>query len=651
MTMSEILKDQKLRNSEYYGKQSTYDELYAKSQKGMTFKYLYKKITDNDNLLLAYRNIKKNGGSKTEGTDGKNIEDISSIGIDEYLKRMKAMLNNYQPKAVKRVEIPKPNGKKRPLGIPSIWDRLVQQAILQVLEPICEAKFYDSSFGFRPNSSSRNAMARAVSLINRSSMYHVVDVDIKSFFDEVNHKKLMRQLWTIGIRDKKVLSIIHAILKAPIRMPNGELSYPTKGTPQGGILSPLLSNIVLNEFDWWIAEQWETRRLRELKRCFKASGIENTWSHRSKLRKTTKLKEMYIVRYADDFKIFTNSRKNAQRIFIAVEKWLDERLKLPISKEKSKITNLKKEESEFLGFNIRAVRKGREKNGKWKYVAHTHVTNKALDRIHNELSKQIVNIQRSLNSNRALAGVMKYNSMVIGVHNYYNTATHVAGDFRRMQDQMNRKMYNRFDKAVSRDGSINSNGYTKNGSYKGKHAGYEPYMKSKRVYYYMKYPVLPIGFVKHRNPMQKQLGICKYTEEGRKLIHKEQSAVSEKALQWLREHPVIGGRASVEYNDNRISLYVAQKGKCAVTGIELEAWDIHCHHKVPYSISHDDGYNNLIIISENVHKLTHAKREKTILKYLNLLKLNEKQLSKVNLLRKKAELDEIDIKQILNEVA
>jgi len=643
MTMSKILKDQKLRNSEYYGNTATYDELYAKSQQGITFKYLFKKIVDENNLLLAYRNIKKNSGSKTEGSDGKNIEDISALGIDEYIKRMKAMLNNYQPKAVRRVEIPKPNGKKRPLGIPSIWDRLVQQAILQVLEPICEAKFYDSNFGFRPNSSSRNAMARAVNLVNLSSMYHVVDVDIKGFFDEVNHKKLMRQLWTFGIRDKKVLSIIKSILKAPIRMPNGEICYPVKGTPQGGILSPLLSNIVLNEFDWWIANQWETRRLSELKRTFKKSGIENTWGHRNKLRKTTKLKEMYIVRYADDFKIFTNSERNARKIFIAVNKWLDERLKLPISTEKSKITNLKKEASEFLGFNIRAVRKGKDKREKWKYIAHTHVTDKALERIHNDLSKQVVNIQRSSNSDRALAGIMKYNSMVIGVHNYYNTATHVAGDFRRMQDQMNRKMYNRFAKAVRRDGSSNSNGYTKNGSYKGKHAGYEPYMKSKRVYYYMRYPVLPIGFVKHRNPMQKQKGICKYTEEGRKLIHKEQLTVSEKSLQWLREHPVIGGRASVEYNDNRISLYVAQKGKCAITGAELEAWDIHCHHKVPWTISKDDSYSNLIIVSNNVHKLIHAKRERTIKKYLDLLKLDSKQLSKINLLRKKAELDVITI--------
>lgn len=641
MTMSEILKDQKLRNSEYYGKQATYDELYAKSQQGVAFKYLYKKIIEDDNLLLAYRNIKKNGGSKTEGSDGLNIEDISALGLEEYLKRMKAMLNNYEPKAVKRVEIPKPNGKKRPLGIPSIWDRLIQQAILQVLEPICEAKFYESSFGFRPNSSSRNAMARAVHLVNRSSMYHVVDVDIKGFFDEVNHKKLMQQLWTIGIRDNKVLSIIKAILKAPVKMPNGDIQYPTKGTPQGGILSPLLSNVVLNEFDWWIADQWENRRLKELKRSFKKSGLENTWSHRSKLRKTTKLKEMYIVRYADDFKIFTSSKENAEKIFVAVQKWLDERLKLPISMEKSKITNLKKEASEFLGFNIRATRKSKDKNGKWTYVAYTHVIDKALERIHKDLSEQVVNIQRSSNSDRALAGIMKYNSMVIGVHNYYNTATHVSGDFRRMQDQLNRKMYNRFHKAVRRDGSTNSKGYTKNGKYEGKNAGYEPYMKSKRLHYYMRYPVLPIGFVKHRNPMQKQKGICKYTETGRKLIHKEQTSVSEKALQWLREHPVIGGRASVEYNDNRISLYVVQRGKCAITGIELDAWDIHCHHKVPYSISKDDSYSNLIIVSQNVHKLIHAKREKTIKKYLNLLQLDNKQLSKLNLLRKKAELDEI----------
>jgi len=190
-------------------------------------------------------------------------------------------------------------------------------------------------------------------------MQYVADVDIKGFFDEVKHSKLMRQIWTMGIQDKQLLVIIRRMLKASIVLPSGELLQPTKSTPQGGILSPLLANINLNEFDWWIANQWESKKCRNINDCLnKKTGLYSHQYRYNQLRKTSLLKEMYIVRYADDFKLFTTSRDNAERIFTASKMWLKERLSLPISEEKSKITNLKKQSSEFLGFNLKMERKG-----------------------------------------------------------------------------------------------------------------------------------------------------------------------------------------------------------------------------------------------------------------------------------------------------
>ncbi|KPU44226.1 group II intron-encoded protein LtrA [Oxobacter pfennigii] len=148
--------------------------------------------------------------------------------------------------------------KFRILGIPTLEDRLLQQCTKQVLEPICEARFYKHSYGFRPNRSMEHALARAISLINSNKLHYAIDIDVKGFFDNVDHGKLLKQMWSMGIRDKKLLSVISKILKARIE----GIGVPEKGTPQGGIISPILSNIVLNELDWWIYSQWEGMKTR-----------------------------------------------------------------------------------------------------------------------------------------------------------------------------------------------------------------------------------------------------------------------------------------------------------------------------------------------------------------------------------------------------
>ena len=250
-----------LRHAEYYGMQDTFDDLYKRSINGDVFDNLMDLILDRSNILLAYRNIKANGGSYTAGTDKRNITDIGSRTPEEVIEKVRFIVtgseHGYRPKPVRRKDIPKPNGATRPLGIPCIWDRLIQQCIKQVLEPICEAKFYKHSYGFRPNRSVEHAINRTYTMLQRMSLHYVIEFDIKGFFDNINHSKLMKQIWALGIHDKQLLFVLKRILTAPIKMQNGEIIIPDKGTPQGGIISPLLANIVLNELDWWIASQWE----------------------------------------------------------------------------------------------------------------------------------------------------------------------------------------------------------------------------------------------------------------------------------------------------------------------------------------------------------------------------------------------------------
>ena len=208
-------KQSKIRYTEYYDLQSTFDRLYADSLKGKTFHNLISLMASEENIKLAYRTIKGNKGSGTPGVDKRTIKHLASMEEEKFVRLIQKQFSWYNPRPVRRVEIPKPNGKTRPLGIPTIVDRIVQQCILQVLEPICEAKFHERSNGFRPNRSTEHAIAQCCRLMQIQHLHYAVDLDIHGFFDNVHHGKLIRQMWEMGIRDKKLLCIIKQMLKAP----------------------------------------------------------------------------------------------------------------------------------------------------------------------------------------------------------------------------------------------------------------------------------------------------------------------------------------------------------------------------------------------------------------------------------------------------
>lgn len=607
-----MTKHKKLRHLEYYDLQAIYDELYAKSKNGVIFTHLMKLITDENNIKLAYRNIKRNSGSNTSGVDRLSIKDIESFDTEKYVEIIKRKFEWYKPKPVRRVEIPKPNGKTRPLGIPTIIDRLIQQCILQVLEPICEAKFHERSNGFRPNRSTEHAMAQCYRMIQMQKLYFVVDIDIKGFFDNVNHSKLIKQMWSLGIRDKKLLSIIKEMLKAPIVLPDGKTEYPTKGTPQGGILSPLLSNIVLNELDWWITSQWEEiPTKKEYYQQISYNGTKNK-GHIYRALRTTNLKEMYIVRYADDFKIFCRKRSDAQKVFIATKQWLWDRLKLQISEEKSKIVNLKRHYSEFLGFKLKAIKK----NG--KYVVRSHMSDKALKKEIKMLIQQTKYIQNSKDSKEEGTAVNIYNSMVWGIHNYYQYATDVTLDCRKIQFRLNRIHKNRLGKRLKKDGEIKN-------EYIFKHYG-----KSKQIRFICKIPLCPVGYIQTRNPMYKKRSVCKYTPEGRSEIHKNLEFNENVIATMHMLSRSFDKNRSIEYQDNRVSRYAGQYGKCAITGKVLWIDEIHCHHIKPVSMGGTDDYSNLVIVHKDIHRLIHATNSETISLYKDLLKPTKFMLSKIN---------------------
>lgn len=618
-----------LRHNEYYGMQRTIDELYDKSVKGEKFDSLMTVILSEENILLAYRNIKTNIGSKTAGTDKLTIRDIAKLPPEEVVQKVRDIVaggsKGYTPKPVRRRDIPK-NGdptKTRPLGIPCIWDRLVQQCIKQVLEPICEAKFSEHSHGFRPNRSVEHAVAELNLKLNRSHMRYVIEFDIKGFFDNVDHAKLIRQMWALGIRDKHLIFIIRRILKAPVRMPNGEIVAPDKGTPQGGIISPLLANIVLNELDHWVESNWEENPVvYKYSHPVNANGTVIKSAGYAAMRKTG-LKEMYIVRYADDFRILCRNRTDAKKILEAVTQWLQERLHLEVSPEKTKIVNVKKRYTNFLGFQFKLQEKGK------KLVAKSKLSNRAKEKLTRKLTEQAKRIARPRPECREEGEIRIFNTIVMGAQSYYKYATSVNMEFAGISWRVNRILQNRLR---TRTGGSR---LRKEGRPLTKFEA-ERYGKSAMLRYVAgsDEPIYPIGFVQHKDSRSKPKDVNSYTPEGRVKIH-ESLRINMKLMRQLMLAPVYG--RSVEYADNRISLFSAQNGRCAVTGIEfMTVEEIHCHHKVPVGRGGTDSYENLILVCKEVHGLIHAKQSETIERYLSKLNLDRRQKEKVNLLRLKA---------------
>jgi len=259
---------------------------------------MIEQIITRKNLLQAMRKVQKNHGSA--GVDHMPVSKLSEfMSIDKTELTEKVQSGKYLPQAILGVEIPKGNGKMRLLGIPTVTDRLLQQAVLQVINARFELEFLDNSFGFRPKKNLHQAVMKAQTYIN-VGFQNVVDIDLKSFFDEVDHCHLLQLVYR-KIKCRKTLSLIRKWLRAPIQI-KGELVKRRKGIPQGSPLSPLLSNIMLHELD------------RELKR-----------------------RELRFIRYADDFSIYTKTKGEARKVGNDIFKFLKDKLKLPINREKSGI--------------------------------------------------------------------------------------------------------------------------------------------------------------------------------------------------------------------------------------------------------------------------------------------------------------------------
>ena len=336
---------------------------------------------------------------------------------------------------------------------------------------------------------------------------------------------------------------------------------------------------------------------------------------------------MHIVRYADDVRIFCRYKREAEKVKYAVTSWLKDRLHLQTSAEKTRVVNAKRKYSEFLGFKIKVI----SKSG--KRVTRSHICNKKLKAITNQLCEQVKKIAKAPNANESLAAIWRFNSMVMGHHNYFCIATHVSLDCAKIAYKVNRVLVNKL-------GIAKDNGrLSKNKSDGRKLTNFErdKYGQSKMLRFdkATKNPIYPIAYVRTKHPMNIKYGQTPYTPQGRELMHKSLELDLE-LLHMLMRTKVYG---SVEYADNRLSLFCAQYGKDAITGIPFNTTDeIHCHHKLPKKLGGTDAYSNLILLHVKTHKLIHASTEETIRECMDYLQLDKKALAKINRLRKLVQL-------------
>lgn len=343
---------------------------------------LLERIVDYGNLMRAYKKVASNDGSG--GIDGMEAEELRQW-LGKHINTLRELLltEEYDVSAVRKVEIPKPDGGKRILGIPTVKDRLIQQAIHQELSRYYEPVFSESSYGFRPGRSAHQAIEQASKYIQEGKEW-VVDIDLEKFFDKINHDRLMQRL-SKGIGDKKLLRLINAYLKAGM-MDDGLTEQRVAGTPQGGPLSPLLSNIVLDELD----KELESR------------------GHS-------------FCRYADDCNIYVKSRKAGERVMTSIVDFIEKKLKLKVNNAKSGVRHCS--DVKFLGYTLLPE-------------GGIRVADKSIDRLKSRI-KEITRRNRGVKFEEV---IRELNATIIGWTNYFRLSNIWLSTFREMDGWIRRKL-------------------------------------------------------------------------------------------------------------------------------------------------------------------------------------------------------------------
>lgn len=582
----------------------TIDALYSTAKTAIdggirpSFTGLIELMSCEATITTAIHNIKSNKGSQTPGVDGRKMQkDYLQKPFQWVIQDIQSAFVCFKPEKIRRVYIDKPGkAEKRPLGIPTIRDRIVQECIRIILEPILEAQFYKYSFGFRPMRDTKMALQCVTNYVHKTGYHWIVEGDISKCFDRINHGTLIKRLYHVGVKDRRLLQIIKAMLKAGII---GECEINEDGTPQGGILSPLLANVYMDILDEWVEKQWLSKRTKH--EYSNHGGLLNA------LRKRSNLRPAYLIRYADDFVLITNSRENALWWKNSIKTFLEQDMRLNLSEEKTLITDVRRKHIHFLGYEYKVV-PGKAKKG---YIPRTLPDRKRLKRKVDEISAEWRKIPLDASREKVIHELNLINSKIRGLINYYDNCTWVNATMKKYSRGVEYAAKRRLKQYKVKMIPANQTQNLVN-----VHQQYTtkiPAVRFRDIWI----GVTRLDFCRWEKPICKIQAETPYTEEGRKIYfertkRKRMTARLDEVLSTETSELVSTGQTGQTYNFeffmNRAYALNRDKLKCRVCGGWLITGKLCTHRINPHlPLGKVNKVNNLASMDRNCFQIVNNK--------------------------------------------